>query len=200
MTRIKVDSRIRAAIDSGVASNHRNLFFIVGQQSTNQVIHLHNMLSKSRIRARPDILWCYKNNLGFSTHRKKLMKKLTKKHQQGTLNLNSVSDANSDDFTHFVAATKIRYCYYKETHLILGQTFGMLVLQDFEALTPNHLARTIETIEGGGIICILLKDLDSLKQIYSMTMDVHSRYRTEAHAFIKPRFNERLIVRVVVFL
>ena len=48
----------------------------------------------------------------------------------------------------FVASTSIRYCYYKETHKILGNTFGMVVLQDFEALTPNLLARTIETVEG----------------------------------------------------
>ena len=33
----------------------------------------------------------------------------------------------------------------------------MCVLQDFEALTPNLLARTIETVEGGGSIVILLK-------------------------------------------
>jgi N-acetyltransferase 10 len=46
----------------------------------------------------------------------------------------------------------------------------MLVLQDFEALTPNLLARTIETVEGGGIVCLLLKDLKSLKQVYNMTM------------------------------
>ena len=32
---------------------------------------------------------------------------------------------------------------------VLGQTFGMCVLQDFEALTPNILCRTIETVEGG---------------------------------------------------
>ena len=49
------------------------------------------------------------------------------------------------------------------------------VLQDFEALTPNLLARTIETVEGGGIICLLLKTVSSLQQLYTMTMDVHDR-------------------------
>ena len=38
-----------------------------------------------------------------------------------------------------------------------GNTYGMCVLQDFEALTPNLLARTIETVEGGGAIVIVLK-------------------------------------------
>ena len=50
-------------------------------------------------------------------------------------------------FELFISSTSIRYCYYKDTHKILGNTFGMLILQDFEALTPNLLARTIETIE-----------------------------------------------------
>ncbi|MEQ2183706.1 hypothetical protein GOODEAATRI_000714 [Goodea atripinnis] len=42
--------------------------------------------------------------------------------------------------------------------------------QDFEALTPNLLARTIETVEGGGIVVILLRTMNSLKQLYTMTM------------------------------
>ena len=54
-------------------------------------------------------------------------------------------------------------------------------IQDFEALTPNLLARTIETVEGGGIVVLLLSTLTSLTQLYSLTMDVHSRLRTESH-------------------
>lgn len=42
--------------------------------------------------------------------------------------------------------------------------------QDFEALTPNLLARTVETVEGGGIVVILLRTMNSLKQLYTMTM------------------------------
>lgn len=66
--------------------------------------------------------------------------------------------------------------------------------QDFEALTPNLLARTVETVEGGGLIILLLKSIDSLKQLYTMSMDVHKRYRTEAHQNVTCRFNERLIL------
>ena len=29
--------------------------------------------------------------------------------------------------------------------------------QDFEAITPNLLARTIETVEGGGMVILLLE-------------------------------------------
>ena len=40
-------------------------------------------------------------------------------------------------------------------------------LQGFEALTPNLLARSMETIEGGGLIIVLLppKQLASLKMV-----------------------------------
>ena len=151
------------------------------------------------------------------------MRQLQKKIKTGTLNLNQ-----DDPFELFVAATNIRYCYYNETHKILGNTFGMCVLQvsqlllscrpvnvacditmdrpiirpifcilpyyqyqrffcqihdkintflnvfcvkqDFEAITPNLLARTIETVEGGGIIVLLLRTMNSLKQLYTMTM------------------------------
>ncbi len=54
--------------------------------------------------------------------------------------------------------------------------------QDFEALTPNLLARTIETVEGGGLVIMLLSTMTSLTQLYSLTMDVHSRFRTESHS------------------
>lgn len=46
----------------------------------------------------------------------------------------------------------------------------MCILQDFEAITPNTLARTIETVEGGGMVVLLLKSMNSLKQLYTMTM------------------------------
>lgn len=187
--RKKVDNRIRVQIENGVALQHRTMFVVVGDRGRDQVVLLHHMLSKATVRARPSVLWCYKKDLGFSSNRKKRMRHLQKKIKTGTLNLNQ-----DDPFELFIAATNIRYCYYNETHKILGNTFGMCVLQDFEALTPNLLARTIETVEGGGIVVILLRTMNSLKQLYAMTMDVHSRYRTEAHQDVVGRFNERFIL------
>lgn len=52
------------------------------------------------------------------------MRQLQKKIKSGTLNIKQ-----DDPFELFVAATNIRYCYYNETHKILGNTFGMCVLQ-----------------------------------------------------------------------
>ena len=140
------------------------------------------MLSKAAVRARPTVLWTYKNELSFSNNRKKKMRKMEKDIKAGKMKTDQ-----ENPFDLFVASTTIRYCYYKDTHKILGNTFGMVVLQDFEALTPNLLARTVETVEGGGLIVILLKSVDSLKQLYTMTMDVHARYRTEAHGDVTGR-------------
>lgn len=56
-----------------------------------------------------------------------------------------------------------------------------VTLQDFEALTPNLLARTIETVIGGGIIVLLLENVSSLEELCAMDMDVHQRYRTQSH-------------------
>ena len=104
------------------------------------------------------------------------------------------SGGDMDNFELFLSQTDIHWCYYKDSHRVLGSTVGMLVLQDFEALTPNILARTMETVSGGGLIVVLLRTVKSLKQLYAMSMDVHARYRTEAAADIVPRFNERLIL------
>lgn len=37
-------------------------------------------------------------------------------------------------------------------------------------MTPNVMARTIETVAGGGLVVILLHSVNSLHQIYSMEM------------------------------
>ncbi|PIK53781.1 hypothetical protein BSL78_09371 [Apostichopus japonicus] len=189
MVRKKIDNRIRVLIENGVVTGHRSFFVVVGDKGRDQVVILHHMLSKAVVKARPSVLWCYKKELGFSSNRKKRMRKIQKKIKSGTLD---VSD--DDPFELFVAATNIRYCYYSETHKILGNTYGMCVLQDFENMTPNLLARTIETVEGGGAVVILLRSMDSLRQLYTMSMDVHTRYRTESHQDVVGRFNERFLL------
>jgi N-acetyltransferase 10 len=52
------------------------------------------------------------------------MKQIRKMAQRGLLDPD-----NEDPFALFVASTNIRYCYYADTHKILGNTFGMCVLQ-----------------------------------------------------------------------
>lgn len=163
---------------------------IVGDKARNQLPNLHYLMSAADIKMNKSVLWAYKNKLmGFTSHRQKREAKIKRDIKRG------VREANSEDpFELFVSLQNIRYVYYKETENILGNTYGMCILQDFEAITPNILARTIETVEGGGIVVLLLKSMTSLKQLYTMTMDIHSRYRTEAHDDVVARFNERFIL------
>lgn len=189
MVKKKVDPRVRGLIEHGVRKNHRSLFILVGDHGKDQVENIHRILSKARVKSRPSVLWCYKKELGFSTHRQKRIKEIKKQQARG------LYDAERDDpFDLFISSTNIRWTYYKESEKILGQTFGMCVLQDFEAITPNLLARTIETVEGGGIVVLLMKTVKSLKQLYTLSMDVHNRFRTESHSEVVPRFNERFIL------
>ena len=189
MVKKRVDPRVRGLIENGVRKNHRSLIVLVGDHGKDQVENLHRILSKARVKSRPSVLWCYKKELGFSTHRQKRIKEIKKLQARG------LYDAERDDpFDLFISSTNIRWTYYKESDKVLGQTFGMCVLQDFEGITPNLLARTIETVEGGGLVILLIKTVKSLKQLYTMTMDVHNRFRTEAHHEVVPRFNERFIL------
>lgn len=72
------------------------------------------------------------------------MRQLQKKIKNGTLNLKQ-----DDPFELFVAATNIRYCYYNETHKILGNTFGMCVLQVGDVLRPGTAGRSLRGCLGG---------------------------------------------------
>ncbi|XP_055705715.1 RNA cytidine acetyltransferase isoform X1 [Phlebotomus papatasi] len=186
MVKKKIDNRIRVMIENGVKLGHRTMFIVIGDKARDQVPILYDMLTKSTTKARPTVLWCYKTkDEAISSHGKKRSKKI----QSGKIDLNE-----ADLFDVFRISTTIHGRYYSDTHTVLGRTYGVCVLQDFEALTPNLLARTVETVEGGGLIILLLKKMSSLKQLYTMSMDVHKRYRTEAHRDVTCRFNERLIL------
>ncbi|RDA95532.1 hypothetical protein CP533_5430 [Ophiocordyceps camponoti-saundersi (nom. inval.)] len=190
MARKQLDQRIQTLIRNGVQEKKRSFFVVVGDRSKDVIVYLHHIMSSMDIKQNKSVLWAYKKKLlGFTSHRKKREQKIKKEIKRGIREVNS-----EDPFELFVSLHNIRYTYYKETDKILGNTFGMCVLQDFEALTPNILARTIETVEGGGLVIMLLKGMNSLRQLYNLTMDVHSRYRTEAHTEVVARFNERFLL------
>ncbi|QIW95901.1 hypothetical protein AMS68_001419 [Peltaster fructicola] len=190
MVKKAIDARIPALIRNGMQKKERSFFVIVGDRQKDVIVNLYHILLNLDIKLNKNVLWAYKNKLlGFTSHRQKREKKIKKDIKRG------VREADTDDpFELFVSTQNIRYVYYKETDRILGNTYGMAILQDFEAITPNLLARTIETVEGGGLVLLLLKGMNSLKQLYTMTMDIHSRYRTEAHGDVVARFNERFIL------
>jgi N-acetyltransferase 10 len=200
MVRKKLDERIRSLLSHGLQTNTRSLLLLVGDHGKDQIPNLHQILHKTsdmnksqRISHSSSVLWCYKKELGFSTHRKKRMEKIQRDKKRG-LKSGKASDDTVDNFELFLTHTDITWCYYKDSHRVLGTTHSMLILQDFEALTPNILARTVETVQGGGVIVFLLRTVKSLKQLYALSMDVHSRYRTESSGDVVPRFNERFIL------
>lgn len=185
-----LDSRIPALIRNGVDSRQRSFVIMVGDKSRNQIPNLHYLMMNANLKMNKNVIWAYKKKLmGFTSHRLNREKKIKKDVKKGKREANEL-----DPFEAFLSNQQIRYVYYKESEKILGQTCGMLVLQDFEGLTPNLMARTIETVEGGGLVVMLLKSMSSLKQLYTMSMDVHSRYRTEAHSDVVARFNERFLL------
>ncbi|MCJ1272686.1 killer toxin resistant protein [Puttea exsequens] len=190
MPRKAVDSRIPALIRNSIQEKKRSFFVVVGDRAKDVIVHLHYIMSSADIKQNKSVLWAYKKDLlGFTSHRQKREKKIRKEIKRG------IREANTEDpFELFLTLHNIRYVYYKETDKVLGNTYGMCILQDFEAITPNLLARTVETVEGGGMVLLLLKGMKSLKQLYTLSMDVHSRYRTEAHDDVVARFNERFVL------
>ncbi|KAM3546659.1 hypothetical protein ARSEF1564_000492 [Beauveria bassiana] len=188
--RKQVDPRIGALIRNGLQEKKRSFFVVVGDHSKDVIVRLHYIMSRVDIKQNKSVLWAYKNKLlNFTSHRKKREAKIKNEIRRGIREVN-----DEDPFELFISLHNIRYTYYKETDKILGNTYGMCILQDFEAVTPNTLARTIETVEGGGLVILLLKGMSSLRQLYNLSMDVHSRYRTEAHADVVARFNERFLL------
>ncbi|KAA8643528.1 hypothetical protein EYZ11_004275 [Aspergillus tanneri] len=189
MPRKAIDSRIPALINNGIQEKKRSFFVVVGDRAKDAIVNLHFLMSHN-VKQNKSVLWAYKKDLlGFTSHRKKREAKIKKEVKRG------IREPNQEDpFELFITLNQIRYVYYKETEKILGNTYGMCILQDFEAMTPNLLARTVETVEGGGVVILLLKSMNSLKQLYTMSMDIHSRYRTEAHDDVTARFNERFIL------
>ena len=189
MLRKKIDDKIKILLTNCINSNERAMFLIVGDKARYQISNLHNFYSKLNPGKKLNILWCYKKELGFSKKEQSKLKKMKKQMNKGLFEANDESA-----FQLFYKTADIKFCYYNQTQNVLGKTFGMLILQDFEAITPNLLCRTIETVQGGGIIIFLLSNMTSLKQLYTISMDVHDRYRTDSNQLIEPRFNERFIL------
>ncbi|CAD7935505.1 unnamed protein product [Amoebophrya sp. A120] len=192
----KVDARVRQLLEHCVKNNERSFFVILGDRGRDQIVNLQFMLNKLSTKKQQQILWCYKKELGFSSNRKTRAKELKKKVARGDY------DANIEDpFELFTSAHDIRYCYYKDSEQVLGKTHQMLILQDFEALTPNILCRTVETVSGGGAVILLLNNMSSLRQLYNCSMDIHKKFSSELkeqkQTDFEPRWNERFLLSLV---
>ena len=47
----KIDERIKILIENCVKMNHRSLFLIVGDRSLYQIVNLHMLLQKARVKS-----------------------------------------------------------------------------------------------------------------------------------------------------
>lgn len=123
MVRKKLDNRIRTLIENGLATGHRSMFVVIGEKGRDQVVLLHHILTKATVAARPSVLWCYKKELGFSSHRKKRMREIQKKQQKGQLDVNVSHFNNSKHFAMFLFRKKIRLsCSFRRLKSVIATT------------------------------------------------------------------------------
>lgn len=80
-----------------------------------KIVNLHTMMAKARVRAAPRVLWCYKNELEISSSKKKRVKQIKKLESKGNLDKDEI-----DQIELFMSSKDIRYCFYKDSHQILG--------------------------------------------------------------------------------
>jgi len=152
----------------------RSLLLITGNEIKKVLQNIHYLWVKSSSQKRSSLLWCFKNKTRkseiFSTKKDK-----TIKHED------------------FLKKLDITYCYYDQTRKILGNTYGICILEDFEAISPNILARVIETIEGGGIIIFMIETVNSIENLRKVSLNVHKNWNSHVFSTITSRFIKNFI-------
>ncbi|KAL0337252.1 UNVERIFIED_CONTAM: RNA cytidine acetyltransferase 2 [Sesamum calycinum] len=143
--RKKVDDRIRSLIENGVKTRHRSLFVIIGDKSRDQVVNLHYMLSKTVIKSRPTVLWCYKEKLQLS---------------RGLLDPEKV-----DPFSLFLESGVVSHCMYRDSERILGSTYGMCILQSDESEELSLLKEQLFEVFPVGPLVGMCTSLDQGKVV-----------------------------------
>ena len=111
--RKKVDSRIKTLIENCLKLRQRGIFVIIGDRGRDQVVNLHYLLTKMTLAQRMKVLWCYKKDLGFSSHKQKRMKQIKTQMKQGLYD-----QAIDEPFDMFISGADIRWCFYSETQNI----------------------------------------------------------------------------------
>nr|UXY88033.1 N-acetyltransferase 10 [Cryptomonas curvata] len=154
----------------------RSIILLIGSDAKKNIPYIHYMWSKSSTEINNSVLWCYSNNFS-----------------KNLLSMKKVINPSYYEPENFFSLVKVRYCYYNEIDKVLGNTFGMCVLENFEALSPNIMAKTIETVEGGGLIIFLLNTINSLDKIHSVSMEIYKKFESESYKTITGRFIERFV-------
>jgi len=144
------------------------------------IVHLHYIMSSVDIKAE-QILFCgpYKKEPSglHVTPEEERSPRLGRKSSEAFETRTPKTRSNS-----FRDAAQYPICLLQKKRKRSWATHMACVsLQDFEAVTPNLLARTVETVEGGGLVLLLLKGMKSLKQLYTQcpwtsTRDIAQRH------------------------
>jgi len=152
----------------------RSLILITGNEVKNVIQNIHYLWVKSSSHKRSPVLWCFKNNT-----------------QQSNIFLGTGGKVEGRE--DLSKKMDISYCYYDQTRKILGNTYGMCVLEDFESISPNILARVIETIEGGGIIIFTIETGNCLKNLKGVSLNIHKNWNSHVFSGITSRFIKNFI-------
>nr|UXY87049.1 N-acetyltransferase 10 [Cryptomonas sp.] len=173
-----LEERVGSLFLNSKSCRFRTIILLVGSNIRKNISYLHYLWSKNSTHNNPHVLWCYRND---------------DSSRGNTIKKNRNKNSRDKDRENFLSVTKIQYCYYNEINKILGNTFGMCILENFEALSPNILAKVIETIEGGGVVIFLLDTVNSIDRFHSISMDIYKKFETGSYKRISGRFLERFI-------
>jgi N-acetyltransferase 10 len=69
----------------------------------------------------------------------------------------------------------------------------MLILQEFQGITPNNFARTFEIVSGGGTILLLLDTMKDIEELHPISMFFHKTIRSDSFGSVSNRFNTRFL-------
>lgn len=181
-----------------------------------------NRLFCGVIRRIWDSLRLYLNSCQLTSwsHRQKRIKQIKRKQRQGLLD-----PTKEDAFELFLTTANVRWTYYKDSHKVLGNTYGMCVLQ-VHLTFSNPSAHLLPGFWSGNSQYPGPYDRDrigrwtrnSLVTYYAVLeatlLPLHGRaqqvqdryapftalgltYSTEAHTEVKARFNERFLLSLV---
>lgn len=159
---------IADAFECNKSKNHRTMVALIGEGSKQHIPEIHKRLTG--ISTLNNIIWAYKNG-------ETAIENIEKKQK---------IEGNENKLMKWLKINSPEHIIYKEAYRMLGRTCDMLILQDFEMITPNILITAIETVKGGGLIILLLDQAKTLREIIETRNELHEGSR------IEPVFNKRL--------
>jgi N-acetyltransferase 10 len=174
----RIEPRIIEIFKKTSIKGHRSVILMIGRNSKKNVIYLHYLWSKINYKKKSPLLWCFGNKKSSFDDLKGSFLNIKK----------SNCHENSSNFSEH------RFCNYKDIDRITGNTFGMCVMQNFEEISPNILAKTVETVEGGGSIIFLLETENSLKNLHRISFKIYKKFTTNAYKTISGRFIDLFIL------